>query len=139
MSSDKVWEFEAPRSNHPEAFEAGTVIEIVEPNEDIMETAFDLAGPYEKRGRAIYLSKAEGYLLELCLRRVGEETFTYERLADGGIKQHFDSEYKRRTLQQLMDKITTPEDKELEAFMATAKLKVRATRSSGKPASADKA
>lgn len=115
----KTWTFTAPPSNHPEAFEEGIEIELREPNDDLTDKAFTLASAHEKKARAVYLKHAQTNLLILCLKRVGDEPYTYEDLKDGGLEREF-GEYKQRMLQQLLDKISTPEDQEVEDFFATA-------------------
>ena len=117
QSGDQLVKFTMPKSGI--AGQSGPKeVELILPTDDIIDQALELAAHFEKRSQAVFMHQAQLNQLRLCLRSIGGEQVGFRALEGGGLREHV-TDYEQSYLVKALERLTTPKDRDVEAFLDT--------------------
>lgn len=93
----------------------GKIVELIEPTEQMIVHALELAKPWESSGQIAMMARAQGFQLRLALCRIGDHEVNFDQL-EGELLHQYLNEYERSFLIKAIDRLTSPPDEEVEDF-----------------------
>jgi len=93
-------------------------IEGVYPNTAITRQALQLVEKKLRRDPLLAMKEAQENLLRLCVKVIGDDDVKYTDLRGRGLDRFLDSK-QMHFVTEFFDRLTTPDDAEVESFLAT--------------------
>ena len=93
-------------------------IEGVFPNTALTRQALQLVEKKLRREPLIAMKEAQENLLRLCVKVIGDQDLKYTDMRGRGLDKYLDSK-QMHFVTEFFDRLTTPEDTEVESFLGT--------------------
>lgn len=99
---------------------AAVYIEGVLPNTQLTRQAMEAVPKKTRRDPLIGLKEAQENLIRLCIRKIGKDELSFSLLRGRGLDRYLSAK-QMHFVTEYFDRLTTPDDTDVESFLATCR------------------